>query len=262
MSRRPWIFVIIVVIALAALAILPVIEKRAGHDGVVALSTPAASGEMPDHIKDEAGIAAYYKIKDGVTLDELRGLFNTIELDPPEYLLGSMSVPGYPEIYDPHVYIGKDGWVLAYYFTDDPVAKIIDVKAQDLETTTLGIIVATIVQAAGVEYTGAQYYDFRYPNATQIMFVAENYNGGENKFTVHLPSSYTFYEYSWALAGEGNKRYFRVNGTNQAISSDTSYWDESTGYGTIAEKGLAPGKDHSITVDDYGVLVLLYREPD
>ena len=66
-------------------------------------------------LDEEAGISAYYKTPGAMTLSQARSAFRTIEIETNDYLIGSVAVPGYVEHFDVHVYVHKDGWILAYY---------------------------------------------------------------------------------------------------------------------------------------------------
>lgn len=212
-------------------------------------------GEMLD---EEAGISAWYQAPGTIDLQQVASVFTTIELQTTEYLVGSVDVPNYPEICDAHVYVHVDGWILAYYLNHDPVSKIVHVKGQTLDTTILKDVVAIVAGAAGQPVTGVNYYDFRYPNATNILFVAENLDSDGNEFTIEIPSAFAYFERGWALWDGGSSEYFRVNGVNRP---NTVYWDGTSGYGTITAAQFIPDTPHTIEVDNYGVLVIVYRVP-
>jgi hypothetical protein len=265
---RFWLIGVVVLAVIAAVAFTG--GNAVGPEQNLALHPPAfvqaasseasrTSAEIAAKLSNEAGISAYYQTSSEIDLNQIRGEFNTIEVETADYILGSVSVPDYPEIYDAHVYVHADGWIMAYYFNSDPVSKIVDVSAGSIETTKLESVVATMAGLAGMPFTEAVYYDFRYPNATHMMLIAENYDGGDNEFTVQLPSSFGYHERSWALRNYGSPAYFNINGANK--TSSAMYWDGVTGYGFINVSELLADTTHTITVDDYGVLVILYRVP-
>ena len=258
MKEHSWILVLVAIVILVPVVILVRMGEQVSPTPTTSLKEPPFS--ITQRIKDEAGIAAYCQTSQITNLSELKKHFTTIESDSDEkYLLGSVAMPNYPEIYNPHVYIHESGWIMAYYLHTDPVAKIVDVKTHSLDTTKLRNTVAFLMTLAGKEFTEVTYYDFRHPEATHLMLVGENYDKGDNEFTIILPSAYTYYEFSWALAGEGEKKHFTVNGINKTVANDTMYWDKSTGYGFIDLPWLSSDQPHKIAVEDYGVLVVLYR---
>ena len=219
----------------------------------VGLPSPAGIGEQLDA---EAGISAYYKAPDAITLSQVRGQFRTIETETTDYIIGSVAVPNHPEHFDVHVYVNKNGWILAYYLRSDPVSKIADTYAATINTTKLKTVVSAIASAAGAPFSDVTYYDFRYPNATNILLVAEDYANG-NDFTIQLPSSYGYFERSWALRNYSGDAYFQLDGSNLSAV----YGDAYMLYGTITASQLLPDTTHRIIVDDYGILVIVYRVP-
>jgi hypothetical protein len=257
LKEHSWILVLVAIVILIPVGILLSLVEQQGPTGMRSLQEPSFT--ITQRIKDEAGISAYCRITSITNLPELKKYFTTIESDSDDYVLGSVSIPNYPEIYNPHVYVHRSGWIMAYYPRTDPVAKIVDVKAHSLDTTKLRNAVSAMVTLAGKDFKDVTYYDFRHPNATHLMFVGENHDKGDNQFTITLPPNYTYYEFSWALAGEGEKKHFTVNGTNKAVAGHESYWDKSTGYGPIAVSTFSSNQPHKIAVEDYGVLVVLYR---
>jgi hypothetical protein len=222
---------------------------------VASAKTEAADSEIGAKLDEEAGISAYYQTDGEINLNTIRDLFSTIELDTSDYLIGSIPVPDYPEIYDTHVYVHKDGWILAYYFKDDPVSKFVDIKNDQITTTTLESVVAAVAGAAGMSFTGVSYYDFRYPNATHILFVGEDLG----TYSINLTSSYGYNERSFALHDTGYGEDFVVDG--KEMLNDATYWNGAIGYGFISAADLLPDTEHTIITDNYGVLVILYREP-
>jgi hypothetical protein len=92
-----------------------------------------------------------------------------------------------------------------------------------------------------------------------MLFVAEEYTNG-NDFTITVPSSYGYYERSWALYDVKNP-LFSVDGVH-----DDAIWSGSNlHYGTLTASQLLPDTPHAIRVDNddnaYGVLVITYRVP-
>jgi hypothetical protein len=227
------------------------------------LSSPAGIGEQLDA---EAGISAYFRDQAGITLNSVWGVFRTIEVSTSNYIIGSVAVPNYGETEDTHVYIHKDGWVLAYYLRGDPASKMIDMKTYrtsgNLNTTKLQNVLAVVAAAAGSSFSGSTYYDFRYPNATNIMVVAENNSDGDNSFTINIPSSYGYYERGWAVINNDQSwvaPVIKIDGV--AINSGCAYC-----YGTISAPQLLPDITHDVSVvEGYnasrGALILTYRMP-
>jgi len=112
------------------------VGRQLGRDApaAMALERPAFLDDasqtdlVGEKVQDEAGIAAYYKAPNQLNLELIRPLFNSIELESADYILGSISVPTYDEHYDAHVYVRRDGWIMAYYLNSWPTSKMIDTK--------------------------------------------------------------------------------------------------------------------------------------
>jgi hypothetical protein len=67
--------------------------------------------------QNEAGISAYFKADSPINLADVRRVFRVIEAETTDYLIGSVPVAGYPELYDVHLFIHRDGWFVAYYLS-------------------------------------------------------------------------------------------------------------------------------------------------
>jgi hypothetical protein len=264
-----WQWALLLLVLFLVITTIAYRPGRASNQHEVSLSRPsfldvAEAAEMPgggpigEMLDEEAGISAWYEAPGTIDLDQVDDVFTTIELQTSSYIIGSVDVPNYPEAYDVHVYVHVDGWILVYYLQDDPVSKIIDAQAQTIDTTLLKSVASIVAGAAGQPLTDVTYYDFRYPNATDLLLVAENLldNSG-NDFTIEIPSSFAYFERSFALWDHTEIEYFRVDGTDMP----RIYWDGETAYGTITAAQLSPDTSHDIQVDDYGVLVIVYRVP-
>lgn len=253
--------------------------------GSLILRTPALAGEQPlilqrpsfvdvayaeeanvadigNKLDNEAGISAYLHASSSINLSQIRSLFRTIEAETKDYIIGSIQAPNYKENYDVHVYVHKDGWILAYYLKEDPASKIIDVKASSLDTNILRTVIGTVAATAGLPLTDVNYYDFRYPNATNLLFVAENAADG-NDFEITLPQEYAYLESSWSYGVfNAHDRCFIIDGVNY-VNGNADYWDGGTAYDKLEVSELLPGSAHTIAVCayDYGALVIVYRVP-
>lgn len=214
-------------------------------------------------LDEEAGISAYFKASTNINLSRVRDRFRVRETDNSDYIIGSVAIPNYPEHYDVHVYVHRTGWVLAYYPQNTPVSKIIDVISQNINVTKLQTALSIIADAAGVPLTNVIYYHFSYPSATHMMLIAEDEADG-NDFTIQLPSTYSYFEGSWAVRRLYDQFWDRTTGWlsfDEITSPQTVYDERRTGmYGIItASQLLSANRYHTIRVQNYGVLVLLYR---
>ncbi len=228
------------------------------------LSVCLETSDLGTCLDQEAGISAYYKSPDAITLSQVRPIFRTIELETPDFIIGSVPVPNHVEHFDAHVYVHRTGWILAYYLRADPVSKIIDVKASTVNTTKLKSVVSGVAGLAGAPFTDVTYYDFRYPNATNMLLVAEDFLNG-NEFTIQLPSSFGYLERGWSLSP--GVSYYNHYIVDDQTDPNMIYNGDNVAYGTLTASQLLPDVTHTIQVtaiyygNTYGVLVIVYRVP-
>jgi len=274
--RKPTLIVLSLLLALAVLGLAPQPAAPASGGNAIALKAPSfisvanaqegtSAQEEPAAApmgfpQDEAGISAYFKSASPVTLADVRGVFRVIEVETADYIIGSVAVPDYPELYDVHMYIHREGWFVAYYLSSDPVSKIVDIKHYSGSAigTLLEKTLSIVAVQAGVPFTTATFYDFRYPNATHFMLVGEVFASpdNDNTFTIQLPVPYSYFERSWALYDGGGDWYFVVNGQRQTPAAGSNPW-----YGVLTAAQLLPGSVHTIAIDNWGVLAIVYRVP-
>ena len=277
MKTHKFIAIILVFLALLLIAsFVPGFRQTASQepDNVVNLVRPAFlqtahAQEGPEGfdigqmLDEEAGISAYFKTSGSINLNLLDDLFSTVEIQTSNYIVGSIPVPDYPEVYDQHVYVHVDGWIMAYYFNTDPVAKIIDVKGNTIDSTLLKNTVALVAGAAGMSLTNITYYDFRYPNATNMMLISELADPEGNNFIVNIPSTFGYSERSWSVYATGCC-YMKISLNGSNLGSTASYWDVydfHLGYGYITPAQMLPDSDHTIQLEDYGTLAVIYTVP-
>ena len=87
---------------------------------------------------DEAGIAAYVKLDsvDITDLTEALNYFYSVEEQNETYVIGTVKVENimgkYVPFYNyPHVYIGLDGWIVAYYSNTEQASRIMQWKGYE-----------------------------------------------------------------------------------------------------------------------------------
>ncbi len=233
----------------------------------IAFGARPAFAEAQGRLRD-VGISAY--IDTGVTIDleDVRGSFEAIEDETNDYIIGLVSVPGYgdeqDEVFHTHVYISTDGWLLAYYMDSDPASKIMDWKGYVNSggtslPTLLEHVLVEIAGDAGVPYELPSYYDFRFPNATHLMFVADFTEPRDyDYFSIELPTGLTYYETSWGLyrnAGCCVGPYWNIDGTT--VAGSNTIFDNFIGWGTVQ---VSPNTEHLIEANYVFGLAVVYRE--
>lgn len=187
-------------------------ENRDDHGGLrlerpsfVALAAEAQAQEKGvNFLQQEAGIAAYVKVGRAIDLAQVRGAFKSPETPGDgEYLIGEVALPDLPEEAHPHVYVNKDGWIVAYYSKDEPASKIM-YWGRAIAETTLQEAIRKIYDALRLPYPiDVKYYSFKYPNASRIMIITETIERGSKEDSLYLtiPKALrpNLFEASWSL---------------------------------------------------------------
>lgn len=224
----------------------------------------AATSEIGQKLDNEAGISAYYHSSVAIDLNKVRSLFNIIEIDDPNYIIGSINIPPYDSGYTPHVYVHKSGWILAYYFNDAPESKMVDGRARTINNTILKTAVVLVANAANISFTDVTYYDFRYPNANKILMVAKDESSGTS-FSIKMPSSFTYFEYGWSyMCPLGGNAWLSLDGVINLLSS-TIYYGSYESYGKINSSVMTADVTHTISAHcywdrAYTVFIITYRD--
>ncbi len=272
-SVRKFVLVsLFAVVCLLALGLISQPAQPASGKGVLPLQAPSfinvahtegASPTAASAIVDEAGISAYFQAPVSITISSVVSLFRTVEFSNTDYIIGSIPVPNYSITYDVHVYVHKNGWALAYYSNTDPVSKIFDWKSYDgmnINTTLLKNVLSLVAVTAGSPFPGPTYYDFRYPNATNLMLIAKV---GGGSFQINVPGTYVYYERGWSLYANAYGLSWWLDGAQIASGAGTGWLSQ----GTLTAAQFLPDTNHTIEVrlGDYGSgfggLALTYRVP-
>jgi hypothetical protein len=167
----------------------------------------------------EAGFCAYGNFGQQVNLTKASEAFRGLEYQNTDYIIGSVSIPGYTESEDAHVYVHKTGWIVSYYTKTELVAKIIkdlmspnDNKIEDA--------IAVVSSELSLAEPTLSYYDFRYPTANVLMVVGDQLPGSylglfNNTFRVLVPSEIAgnVSEFEWY------HRFVALNGYNEHPST-------------------------------------------
>jgi S-adenosylmethionine/arginine decarboxylase-like enzyme len=239
------------------------------NGSVMALIRPpfvssAQAADLATYLDQEAGISAWFQASTAINLTNAKNACRAgtePEIDTTDYFICSVPISGYTDRYYPHVYVHRDGWIMAYYFRADPTSKMLDVISRSLNNTLLKTAVTNVASAAGVAFSDVNYYDFRSPYATNMLLVAED-EANLNYFTIELPY-YTYYERSWAFY-DWYYCNFKLDGVD--ICDNPDYGVRPTAYGTIPPELLAPGVTHTFIVEGsatyaYGYVIITYGVP-
>lgn len=147
---------------------------------------------------DEAGIAAYVKLDniENIDLEVVANSCDSIEELGESYVIGKIKVENAVGFNYPHIYVGADGWIVAYYLKTEEASRIMqwkDYTAGSINTTTLKDAINYITQKIGATYSSSvKYYDFGFPDANKMTLIADT-----NDFYVTVPG--ILYEASYAI---------------------------------------------------------------
>lgn len=187
---------------------------------------------------EEAGIAAYLKVKE-ITPEKLSQIpFVEITKQGESYLIGKMRIFPYPnglgETF-PHVYIGLDGWIVAYYLRDEKMAEIVQYNFQEYKPKVQGTVLETtlkrVCESAKLECDLSQikYFNFEYPRANKMTIIANCLSGlrcGKPNFLISVPGK--VYEASYKIETSGHQLMLSLNETPFLVmkncNTNTSYF--------------------------------------
>ena len=165
--------------------------------GLLFAGSACAAVDFP---ADEAGISAYVKASSSIDLNDTKSAFASIERETADYIIGTVEMWGHTEQERPHVYVSKDGWIVAYYPKGRPSSWIMpwgDYAGGALSSTTLSKAVGIVATSVGGTTNGLKYYDFRNPDASKMMIIIESTTGTEF-YKLTVPTSSSLYAVDWS----------------------------------------------------------------
>ncbi|MHC1600133.1 MAG: hypothetical protein ACXQS5_04850 [Candidatus Methanospirareceae archaeon] len=254
---------------------LPSFIGLASATEAISIGGAAAPRAGTTFLEEEAGISAYTNVGQEIDLEKAKEVYRTIEIEKENYTIGSVALSGYSESEDVHVYVHRDGWIVAYYLDDEPMAKMIDYKDYEGNevNTKLADALIKMCDGTGVPLIYTNFYDFRYPNANKLMIIAEGkWEEGTDKFDLKIPSDFIIYDRSWyhgSWDSEGSN--LKLDGNEiSSFGYCNNCW--SARYGKLTPTQLKPDEFHTVKVwhdeghshNCYGhacaAIVLAYRE--
>jgi hypothetical protein len=273
-KARPWnrrsIYLVILAVLLVSLVAILGVQQLGNNPGsiggplgyAISLIRPtfvqAATTTFP---VDEAGIAAYVKLDsiDITDLTEALNFYQTVNKTDETYVIGTVRVENHAPLgiityYYPHLYIGLDGWIVAYYLNTEAASRIMQWKGYTpgtINTTTLKDAIDIMCANIGVtNSTAIKYYDFEFPNANRMTLIAETVVGSgygssnTNSFSVTIPGTLYEASYSVVLGPYGDAHgYLSVDGVQNSF---TVYDYYEIGYYNAT--ALQPGVPHYVTL--------------
>lgn len=242
----------------------------------------AADAAGTNFLEDEAGISAYTNAGQAIDLNLVKTFFRGIERSTSDYIIGSVPAPGFvgvadtEEQVDPHVYVHRDGWIVAYYLKDAPVTKMITwpkYNPDKLTRNNLSDVIKQIFASFGIASASISYYDFRNPDANSLMLITdfEAQDNTADTFTVQIPGNLTVFERSWSFAGYKFNPDSNCKLNNEILVSKIACFDcWRMRYGFINSLQMPQDTQHTITVfnnppytnagQTYCAIGLIYKE--
>jgi hypothetical protein len=206
MKERFYMRVLLVGLVLVALSLsfTPVFAQT----GSTSLQSPEVGGEGESFLEKEAGICTYVKANKTLDINRAKSYFRTVEKEGPDFVVGSVPVPGYDTPEDAHMFVHKDGWIIAYYSKAEPVAKIIDWRSYQpgKVVTKLYQALANVAGGLGVSLTNVKYYHYAYPGANKLMIIVDR-----DSFKITIPGEIPIYEVNASMGRrDGNYGIIKV----------------------------------------------------
>jgi hypothetical protein len=223
--------------------------------GIILLFAGSASAAV-DFPADEAGISAYVKALSSIDLNDTKSAFASIERETSDYIIGTVDITWHSEQDRPHVYVSKDGWIVAYYPKEKSAGWIFpwyEYSGGQLSSTTLSKALGIVANAVGGTTNGLKYYDFRNPDASKMMIIIES-TGGAEFYKLTVPTSFSLYAVDWShysstsCSSSGNG-YSRVYLDGASFTSDGCSGPHRS-YGSLKGQ-IINGVEHEIKIATY-----------
>lgn len=234
-------------------------------------------------LEQDAGTTAYTQLSN-IDLDGAEGIMATVEVKTSEYIVGSVSLDEYTEASDVHVYVDTSGWIAAYYSRNELPSKIIDwvdfEGLGQLEGTKLKKALNYVTNAMYMALSDVKYYDFRYPDATDMMIIVDEAHGDDEteSFNIKLPSGPAFYSRTWShcihiLTDDDTNGNIKIGETELHVVDNYygygtgEYWQIWEGEITVTQLPVEEYRTLSVTNGEYYSdsssyvgLVLIYKD--
>jgi len=199
-SRKILVIAIVICMALLIPIQLPKeVEKGEIPPTVLALEAPRGLENESAFIG--AGISAYTNIGKQINLSLAEEAFKGVEFRGDDYVIGIVSVSD-SEDDDVHVYVQKDGWIVAYYPDHQLVPKIIK-DLMNPADNKLEDALNKVCEKLNVTSFQINYYHFKYPEANAMLIAGDaciptgDNQRLSNSFYITIPSNITVYEICW-----------------------------------------------------------------
>ncbi|MGE0085452.1 MAG: hypothetical protein AB7S75_13640 [Desulfococcaceae bacterium] len=222
-------------------------------------------------LHQEAGMSAYAQLTGTIDLAKAKSAMRTVEKETSEYVIGSVALTGYDDSHDVHVYVDKAGWIIAYYPASEKASKIINwisyADSGSFLDTKVRVALSKVCEQMLQFPSTIKYYDFRYPDATKMMIVADQELSTDvtETFRIKIPSGIPVYSRTWSFYSTGSTVYtsnMKMDGVVLISSKAATIISE----GDLTISQLSPDQYHEVSLFNdnnrktYGAIMLLYRE--
>ena len=227
-GRKILVIAIVICMALLIPIQLPK-EVERGEIPPTVLALEAPSGLENESAFIGAGISAYTNIGKQINLSLAEEAFKGVEFRGDDYVIGIVSVSG-SEDDDVHVYVQKDGWIVAYYPEHQLVPKIIK-DLMNPADNKLEDALNKVCEKLNVTSFQINYYHFKYPEANAMLIAGDKlWKCSEgcacNAFNIIVPSNITVYEICWYFwTDRAGSTELYVNGEKIVSIANTAKWD-------------------------------------
>lgn len=221
------------------------------------LSATSTAATFP---ADFAGLSAYVKLNsfDPTYFETLQNSFyykvsdigTTHIIGVKQYIADDIA----KNVIEINVYLGSDGWLIAYLPRTEIQSKIIDFKANaNLDNTFLKQAINDTASVLNASYTDAiQYYDFAYPAANRISLITKSlgYNNNDDSFlsdyfNIYIPGTVYKADYAATLDTGGTDSLSLYLNDNFV-----AYWPygQKVNYGALDLNSFSSNKSHKIGI--------------
>lgn len=194
-----------------------------------------------------------------------------------------MTAPGYERLTEfdedaeVQVFLHHDGWIVAYLTRHQTASALFDwvnYEEKRLTSTIIESVVELLALDSGVDDFKVDYYDFRYPDATNLMLVADHADADRpnESFEIIIPRQITVYESFWSSAQFGIRTYYNSRYPGECVLNDEKLASLDPGgerwrlwSGELTKAKLPPDTNHKLSVSadnrsSYCGIAIVYRE--
>ena len=221
-------------------------------DAIVPQAIAQATPDIRFILQTQAGLSAYATITNTISLNLVRPLFSSVEVENSDYIQGEYTLSGRTD--KVKLAIGNAGWTIAWHTRDYASQHLYDCPsfngsqpAQIINRPERALL--EVSNALGITTTTASFYDFRNPQANGIiihwLFLPGN---GTQTSSIDLPLLNTYIErgYIFCTALSNSKLWLN----SQIIDQQGSISQVVYRYGVLGADQLRAGQTNNVKIED------------